>query len=295
MSNSDLAQLFTDTNRQINELFSWFCAKKLSLNANKTKYIVIRPKHKKSDLNGLSISIDNIPLLRIGNDCDEKAAKFLGLYIDEHLTWKHHIAHVNTKVSKILFLIKQATTILPKDSLRTLYFALVHSHYSYGLLTWGNASKSALQRSIILQKWAVRVINNARYNSHTDPLFKASGILKLNDLYEYQCLMFMFDYIACKLPISFSGIFKYNRDNPDSRLTRQSDMFHIARCPLKFAQNLPLYTLPEIWNKQARSFTDVNLSRSRFKYQTKNKFLASYESHVRCLNIRCLDCHPTSH
>ena len=38
-------------------------------------------------------------------------------------------------------------------------------------------------------------------------------------------------------------------------------MFHIARCPLKFAQNLPLYTLPEIWNKQAKSFTDVNLSR----------------------------------
>ena len=295
MSNSDLAQLFTDTNRQINELFSWFCANKLSLNANKTKYIVIRPKHKKCDLNGLNISIDNIPLIRIGNDCDEKAAKFLGLFIDEHLTWKHHIAHVNTKVSKILFLIKQAKNILPKDSLRTLYFALVHSHYSYGLLTWGNASKSALQRSIILQKRAVRVINNARYNSHTDPLFKASGILKLNDLYEYQCLMFMFDYIACKLPISFSGIFKYNRDNPDSRLTRQSDMFHIARCPLKFAQNLPLYTLPEIWNKQARSFTDINLSRSRFKYQTKNKFLASYESHVRCINIRCLDCHPTSH
>ena len=154
----------------------------MSLTANKTKYIVIKPKHKKCDLNGLNISIDKIPLLRIGNDCDEKAAKFLGLYIDEHLTWKHHIAHVNTKVSKILFVIKQVKNILPKDNLRTLYFALVHSHYSYGLLTWGNPSKSALQRSIILQKRAVRVINNARYNSHTDPLFKASGILKLNDL-----------------------------------------------------------------------------------------------------------------
>ena len=83
----------------------------MSLNANKTKYIVIKPKHKKCDLNGLSISIDKIPLLRIGNDCDEKAAKFLGLYIDEHLTWKHHIAHVNTKVSKILFVIKQVKYI----------------------------------------------------------------------------------------------------------------------------------------------------------------------------------------
>ena len=142
--------------------------------------------------------------------------------------------------------------------MRTLYFALVHSHYSFGLLTWDNASKSALQRSTIIQKRAVRVIHNARCNSHTDPLFKTSGILKLNDLYEYQCLMFMFDYITSKLSISFSGIFKFNRDNPDSRSTRQSDMFHIARCPLKFAQNLPLYTLPEIWNKQARSYTNAN-------------------------------------
>ena len=49
------------------------------LNANKTEYIVIRPKHTKCDLNGRNIFIDNIPLHRIGNDCDEKAAKFLGL------------------------------------------------------------------------------------------------------------------------------------------------------------------------------------------------------------------------
>ena len=128
--------------------------------------------------------------------------------------------------------------------MRTVYFALVHSHYSYGLRTLGNSSKSALQRSIILHKRAVLVINNAIYNSHTDPLFKTSGILKLNDLNEYQCLMFMFDYITSKLPISFSGTFKFNRDIPDSRSTRQSDMFHIARCPLKFAQHLPLYIYP---------------------------------------------------
>ena len=67
----------------------------------------------------------------------------------------------------------------------------------------------------------------------------------------------MFDYIASKLPISFSEIFKFNRDDPDSRSTRQSDMFHIARCPLQFARKLPLYTLPEIWNKQAGSFTNL--------------------------------------
>ena len=43
---------------------------------------------------------------------------------------------------------------------------------------------------LVLQKRTVRAINNAKYNSHTDPLSKTSGILKLNELYEYQCLMF---------------------------------------------------------------------------------------------------------
>jgi hypothetical protein len=291
MSNSDVTQLFSEVNTQINNLFNWFCANKLSLNANKTKYIVIRHNHMHCDLTGLNINIDNIPLKRIGNDCDEKAAKFLGIHIDEHLTWKYHIAHVNTKVSRTLFFIKQVKNILPRDSMRTLYFALVHSHFTYGLLAWGNASKAALHRSIILQKRALRIINNANYNGHTDPLFKASRVLKLNDLYEHQALLFIFDFISHTLPISFADTFKFNRDNPDSRTTRQSDMLCIARCKLQFARRLPLYAIPEIWNKQSRSYNIDNLSRFQFKHRIQNKFLNAYQSNVRCMNERCLDCY----
>jgi hypothetical protein len=292
MSNSDVTQLFSEVNTQINNLFNWFCANKLSLNANKTKYIVIRHNHMHCDLTGLNINIDNIPLKRIGNDCDEKAAKFLGIHIDEHLTWKYHIAHVNTKVSRTLFFIKQVKNILPRNSMRTLYFALVHSHFTYGLLAWGNASKAALHRSIILQKRALRIINNANYNGHTDPLFKASRVLKLNDLYEHQALLFIFDFISHTLPISFADTFKFNRDNPDSRTTRQSDMLCIARCQLQFARRLPLYAIPEIWNKQSRSYLNIdNLSRFQFKHRIQNKFLNAYQSNVRCMNERCLDCY----
>jgi len=291
MSNSDVTELFFNANTQINNLFKWFCANKLSLNASKTKFIVIRPNHRHCELSGLNICIDSMPLKRIGNDCDEKAAKFLGIFIDEHLTWKYHIAHVNSKVSRSLFFIKQLKNILPRDSMRTLYFALVNSYFSYGILLWGNASKAALHRSMILQKRALRIINNVSYNGHSDPLFKANRILKLNDMYEHQALLFMFDYMANKLPISFAGTFTFNRDNPGSRLTRQSDMFHITRCQLQFARKLPLYAFPEIWNKKSRSILNVNnLSRSQFKNQIKAKYLITYQSHVRCLNKRCIDC-----
>ena len=90
----------------------------------------------------------------------------------------------------------------------TLYFTLVHSHYTYGILAWGNASKTALRCPDRLQKWPLRIDNNANYNGHTDPLFKASRIKKLNDLYEHQA--FIFDYITKKLPLSFASTFQFN-------------------------------------------------------------------------------------
>ena len=179
--------------------------------------------------------------------------------------------------------------------MRTLYFALVHSHFTYGILAWGNANKTVLHRSIVLQKRALRIINNANYNGHTDPLFKTSRILKLNDLYEHQALLFIFDYITNKLPISFASTFQFKRDNLDLRPTRQSDMIQVARCPLQFARRLPLYAIPEIWNKQSKSQMNVDsLSRSQFKYQIKTKYLNNYQSQVRCTNKRCLDCYNIS-
>ena len=113
-------------------------------------------------------------LHRIGNNCDEKAAKFLGILIDENLIWKYHLSHINKKVSRALFSLKQIKYFLPKQCLKTLYYSLIHSHLSYGILVWGNASQPALRQTTLLQKRAIRLINNAKYNSHTDPLFRSS-------------------------------------------------------------------------------------------------------------------------
>jgi hypothetical protein len=291
MSNSNLPELFSNVNLQISNLFKWFCANKLSLNANKTKYIIIRPRQKQCDLTGLKIYINNSELNRIGTDCDEKAAKFLGISIDEHLTWKYHIAHVNSKVSRSLFAIRQVKHILPSTSLKTLYFSLIHSHLSYGLLAWGNVNQSALHRSIILQKRALRTINNANFNSHTDPLFKSSGILKLKDMYEQQVILFVFDYLSCNLPSSFLNTFTLNHDRPNSRLTRQTDLLYVARCKSQFTGKLPLYAFPIIWNRWAKKVSTA-MSRYQFKMRTKLVFINEYPDHVSCHYRKCRDCFP---
>ncbi len=84
---------------------------------------------------------------------------------------KQHIAETNKKVSRALFSIKQVKRVLPYESLRTLYFALVGSHFSYGITAWGNADKGVIRPAQILQKRAIRIIHNAPYNGHTEPRF----------------------------------------------------------------------------------------------------------------------------
>jgi len=158
-------------------------------------------------------------LRRIGTDCDEKAAKFLGVLIDENLTRKPRLSHINQKVSRALFSLKQIKHFLPKQCMKTLYYSLIHSHLSYRILVWGNAPQLALCQTILLEKPAIRLINNAKYNSHTDLHFRSSRILKLADLVEYQVALFAFDLNTKKLPILFNDVFTFNRDLPNACLT----------------------------------------------------------------------------
>ena len=85
------------------------------------------------------------------------------------------------------------------------------------------------------------MINNKSYNSHTDPLFLSSNIIKMQDLYNYQATIFMFDYTRKKLPSSFDSVFPYNCEIQSLRYTRQSRLLHIPRCESHFASKLPLY------------------------------------------------------
>ena len=132
-------------------------------------------------------------------------------------------------------------------------------------------------------------MNNAKYNSHTEPLFKTAELLKVKDLYEYQILLFMYDYCHNKLPKSFNSTYKYNHEIQILQRTRQSDLIHISRCRSNFAQNLPLIKFPQIWNKWATTNFQL-LLRPAFKRSVKSKLLSTYRSTVRCANTHCSDC-----
>ena len=60
------------------------------------------------------------------------------------------------------------------NPLKSLYFALVHSHLVYGIQIWSVAPQKSLNQLNIFQKKCIRIITQSKYNSHTEPLFKSN-------------------------------------------------------------------------------------------------------------------------
>ena len=160
----------------MNKLSIWFKANKLSLNLKKTKFMVFKPRQKRSICN-IQISIDNQNIVEV------KETNFLGVILDENLNWKSEISHVASKVAKSIGIISRCSFFLPKLSLRMLYFSLIYPYFYYCNIVWASTYKTNLRRLVILQKRIIRIINKSHFNAHTDPIFKDLGILKFNDIH----------------------------------------------------------------------------------------------------------------
>ena len=85
-----------------------------------------------------SIKIGNQNVERIGNNCSTKSFKFVGVHLDEYVTWEHHINHVINKVSSANYALNQLKKILPINIIKSIYNSLVKPHLEYSIITWGH-------------------------------------------------------------------------------------------------------------------------------------------------------------
>ena len=140
-----------------------------------------------------SNQINNIAIERVEN------FNFLGLIFNEHMFWKHHIDVIANKLIRFSGILNKLKRFLPVHILWTLYFSLVQSQLTYGILAWGFEH----QRFVKIQKRFIRIISLSTYNAHTEPWFKQLRILKINNLFDLNCLKFVYNYNKGELPSYF--------------------------------------------------------------------------------------------
>ncbi len=127
-NSNNLNILYENVQNDLSSLDVWFKTNKLSLNVNKTNYMMFTNNHR-PQLNHMNKT------LTIGNEeiVKKKHVKFLGVTIDENLKWHEHITSAKNKISKTFYSIKMVKHILPQNILKTLYETLIQPHLEYGI------------------------------------------------------------------------------------------------------------------------------------------------------------------
>ena len=113
LSGDDLNYLTYLLNKELELLFIWLKSNKLSLNTQKTLYLLFHRARIKGNNSVVKINVS--ALNRVNN------MKYIGVIIDHKLKWCEHISYVKNNVSKGLGIIFNARTGLYKKCLLTLY------------------------------------------------------------------------------------------------------------------------------------------------------------------------------
>ena len=135
-SHPDLSTLYKSVTSELSKLYTWFLINKLSLNLDKTNYILFT--NKKIVISNLEVKINDIHIKEV------TCSKFLGVLIDKKLTWKEHISNLCNKLSKSIAIIHKVSNLLSSNALYTLYYSLFLPYLNYCLEVWGNTYKSNL-------------------------------------------------------------------------------------------------------------------------------------------------------
>ena len=201
--NKNPKQLTKHMRIDLKNLCNWLRANKISLNASKTELLIFRSNRKVINYD-IKIKIDGKKIV------PSKFVKYLGLYIDCHLNWSFQCDVLATKLSRSAGMLSKIRHYVPKDTLRTIYYAIFSSILHYGSIIWGQAKPKAIKRIESIQNRAVRTINFAPFRSPTDCLYQSSKILKFSDQVKLQDVLLIHDYLNKRIPIALLEWFQFN-------------------------------------------------------------------------------------
>ena len=243
--------------------------------------------HKRRAVPPINMSMNNIPIDIVPH------FNYLGIILDEHLSWKAHVAMVSGKLSKINGILNRLKYIYPAQVLLILYKLLFVPHITYGSLVWGQNCNSINK----MQKKAIRTITHSNYIAHSEPLLKDLNLLSVKDLMDLKLIKFFHKLYHNNLPIYFSNYMPH-LEKRETRYNLRSHRLPVPRVTHVYAESCLLYKLVEMKNKLATSYKLIfdkivnrTHSHSAFSKYVIHIMLESYS--YECILNPCRTCGRT--
>lgn len=235
----------------------WLLANKLTLNFDKSSYMFITK-------NKIPKIIEPIffcqKLLKYS-----KSVKFLGLYIDEYLSWTNHIDFIRKKIGPLIGIFYKIRNYIPLHFLKNIYYALIYSKLQYLVTIWGSANSSILKPLYILQNKIIKCMHNLPFLEPTKNLYNPLKYLKIENIYKLKICIFIHSVLINK---KNSNINLDKRSELHKHYTRQINLLNTVDVKSNFGKKSILYIGILIYNELPIKLKNTN-NMKKFKNQTK--------------------------
>jgi len=221
-------------NVELLKVQNWLYANRLSLNTNKTSAMIMS-----------NTRTQNFPPVRIsGADIEYVSqANFLGVTIDRQLNFKCHVERCVRAVSKAIGMIRRVSDIVPSHARRLMYYSLVYSRISYGIVAWGGSGVGNVTRMERL----LRRARNAVVHPGGPDLIRS--FLSFDSVFKYFSAVKLYKVINQNQHPYFCRIFVELKPN-HAHNTRfsSSSSFNNPRFAKAKCQNSFVYRAVHVWN-----------------------------------------------
>lgn len=249
-------------NIELAKISNWFSTNKLTINTKKTKYMIFHSPRKLVNYSIIKPIINDNALQQTSS------FKYLGIIFDSNLNWKNQITHVCSKVASGCYALLQARDCFDANILLILYHAFISSHLTYCLESWGWTFTTYLNPIRRLQKRVIRIMNFAKYNEHSKPLFTQLQLLPFDHMREDKTVRITYSIVRNNHPFPVSLF------NSPLRHTRNFSLnnFNLPLTHNVYGERLIQYVGAKVWNK-----IPVDLRNDHnFCKKLKNHFLLLY-------------------
>lgn len=153
--------------------------------------------------------------------------RFLGIIVDESLSWREQTDWVSRKINKSIGIIRRVSHLVTTNCLLTLYYSLIYPYLSYCNIVWVSTFPTTLHKMLVLQKRFVRIATRSESHISSAPLFQKLQILTIYDINISQICVFIYKILSSEgnIPEQFKTYFKAN-SQVHSYSTRQSSDLH---------------------------------------------------------------------
>ena len=268
----DEEQVYANANIVLDNICRYMFVNQLHINCSKSVYMHFRPHMNRNERQvcARTREFGSEKTLKLNGSKLKKVdkVKFLGVIIDDRLTWEPQIEHLKEKLNSSIIVIKRIKKFIPESQYIKIYNALFKSHLSYCISCWGGISRYKLESLFAIQKRCVRLLFGIEYSfdhpgyyetcarvrtykehmadkiytlEHTKPLFNEKEILTVHHLYIQHTLLELYKIIKYRIPISLYDLFSQSPRTTNSLVLLPKINLEISRCNFLFSASM-------LWN-----------------------------------------------